>query len=109
MHSVGFLCKEMPPRKRKSSHQALEKQVAAKRQGQVQPADVPASTTPELETTFSDPANSMAVTTQQDQGTVVPPPPCPLACSLPYLLRPQTVSLIMTLCHFASLMTLIFL
>ena len=49
----------MPPRKRKSSHQALEKQVAAKRQGRVQPADVPASTTPELETTLSDPANSM--------------------------------------------------
>ena len=63
----------MPPRKRKASHQALEKQVAAKRQGRVQPADVPASTTPELETTLSDPANSMAVTTQQDQGTVVPP------------------------------------
>ena len=65
----------MPPRKRKTSHQALDKQVAAKRQGRVQPADVPASTTPELETTLSDPANSMAVTTQQDQGTVVPPPP----------------------------------
>ena len=73
-HPAIELEREMPPRKRKASHQALEKQVAAKRQGRVQPADVPASTTPELETTRSDPANSMAVTTQQDRGTVVPPP-----------------------------------
>ena len=84
MHSVCFLCKEMPPRKRKSSHQALEKQVAAKRQGRVQPAEVLASTTPELETTISDPANYMAVTTQQDQGTVVAPPPPPPSSGLQF-------------------------
>ena len=66
---------------------SLEKQVAANGQGRVQPPEVAAFTTSELETTISDPANSMTVTTQQDQGTVVPA--CPLACSLPCFTSPN--------------------